>query len=94
MRCKELAIKNPPSIRSRTVVEADTPGVLSRAGSDVGVPGVSTARPPTIVSSLGKAVWTAGAGTIGQRDVRNVDAFELLHPDRHLVGEKGYDLHH
>jgi len=75
-----------PSVRSRTIVETDTPGILGWAYGDVGGSGVSTTRPPSVVSSLGKIIRTAGASTIGSSNVRDVDTFEFLHPTRHLVG--------
>lgn len=84
--------RNTPSVRSRTVIETDTPGILRWADGDVCVPGVSTARPPTIVSCPGIALWTAGASSICQRDIGDVDSVELLHPDRHLVGEESWKL--
>ena len=80
--------RNTPSVRSWTVIEAHTPGVLSWAGGNISHPGISTARPPSVVSSLSKVLWTAGASSIGLRNIRDVDTLELLHPNRHLVGEQ------
>lgn len=81
-------IKNALGVRSRTIIETDAPGVLGWAGGDVGGPGVPTTRPPSVIGSLGKICWTAGASTVGLRNVGDVDTLELLHPDCHLVGEK------
>ena len=90
-RC-DKRIKSIPSVWSRTVIETDTPGVLGWADSDVCSPGISTARPPSIVSSLGKVSWTAGASSVRQRNVRDLDPIELLHPNRHLIGEESWKL--
>jgi len=82
---------NVPGVRTRTVIETDTPGVFGWAGGDVGESGVSTTGPPSVVSSRSKVCWTAGASTISLGDVRDVDTVKLLHPSRHLVGEEGWE---
>ena len=91
LKRSESITNDAPSVRARTVVETDTPGVLGWAGGNVGGSGVSTTGPPSIVSSRGKICWTAGASTISLRDIGDSDAFELLHPGRHLFGEQGWE---
>lgn len=81
--------ENIPSVRSRTIIETNAPGVLGWAGGDVGGPSMSTTRPPGVVSGRGKVRRTAGASTVGLRNVGDIDAVELLHPQGHLVGEEG-----
>ena len=83
-----LIVGNVLGIRTGTIVKADTPSVFGGTGSDVCGSSVSTAGPPSVVSGLGSVIRAAGAGTIGQRNVWDVDSFKLLHPDRHLVGEE------
>jgi len=85
---------NPPSVRTRTVIETDTPGVLGWAGGDVGESGVPTTRPPSVGGGRGKVCWTAGTSTISSRDVRDGDAVELLHPCCHLTREEGWEGFH
>lgn len=81
-------MKSVPSVRSRTVIETDTPSVLGWAGGDIGGPGVSATRPPSILGRICIVVWTAGASAICLGNVRDVDSLELLHPNSHLVGEE------
>lgn len=79
---------NVLGVRTGTVVKADTPSVFGRTGSDICGPSVSTTGPPSVVSSFGSVIRAAGAGTVGQGNVWDVDALEFLHPGRHLVGEE------
>lgn len=85
-------MKDLPGVWSGTVIEANTPGVLGWTDGNVRVPGVSTARPPTILSSLGIVPWSTVASPIGERNIRDVDPIEFLHPNRHLVGEESWRL--
>ena len=85
---------NAPGVRSRTVVKADTPGVLVRADGNVCGPGVSTTGPPGVLSSLGIVIWTTDASAVGLRNVRDVNTLELFHPNRHLIGEESWKRFH
>ena len=91
VRCLRFGLSivgHTPSVRTRTVIETDAPSVLCRAGGNVCGPGVSTTGPPSVVGSLGKVFRATGASTVSLRNVRDGNTIELLHPNRHLVGEE------
>ena len=88
LRFGSLTAGDTPGVRARTIIETDTPGVLCRAGENICDPGVSTTRPPSVRSGVGKVIRTTGASAVSLGDVRDGNTLELLHPLCHLVGEE------
>jgi len=81
-----LIVGDTPGIRARTIIETDTPGVLCRASDNVCGPCVSTTRPPSVRSGIGKVTRTTGASAVSLGDVGDVNALELLRPLCYLFG--------
>lgn len=72
---------NALGIRTGPVIETDTPGERVRTSDDIGLAGVSTARPPAAVLGLSARSRVGRAGSVdGRVPVWDIEPVEFFQP--------------